>query len=132
MKIKPKKTKRKNIRKQLEQSIHKVMRDICLIHEPICVTCRGRHNSQILQAGHLISARLRSTRFDLLNVHTQCRICNSIHRYHPEIYYNWFVQTYGAEELNLLVKQSKKPFKYSLEELKDILQKYKKILAEAK
>mgnify|MGYP002397849899 CR=1 FL=1 len=119
-------------RMKLYNKIHKIIREICLIRHPYCVTCKGQSGDTVLQAGHLISRTCLNTRFDLMNVFTQCRSCNNKHEYRPEIFTQWFIKEYGIEEYNLLVNRSKQICKLSLKELEEILQIMKNLLDKMK
>ena len=118
------KKRRNSKRNKLYDQIHAEMRRIAIKRHPVCVCCGG---TNILQGGHLISRRKMSTRFDLMNVFTQCKSCNGKHRYYPEIFTNWFLRQYGQEEFDYLVERSQKTKKYSIPELEELLEKYKQI-----
>jgi hypothetical protein len=86
-----------------------------------CVQCGTKKR---LTAGHLISARRLSTRFDEQNVFGQCAKENYIHQYRPELYTAWFVDRVGPITYLRLVDQSKEPHKFTRSELEAIIQKY--------
>jgi len=113
---------------KIKDKIHAEMRRIALKRHPFCVCC-GRSDGT-LQGGHLIPKGSSSAvRFDLLNVFTQCSGCNSLHRYNPHPFIQWFLNEYGVEEYNDLVKRSKsKPKPIKKTQLRELLEEYKKIL----
>lgn len=117
--------RKKSEKGKLIDKIHAEMRLIRLTQEPQCVTCGGTHGDSVLQLGHLITRGANSTRFDWRNLHTQCRICNNIHEYRPEIYNNWFVNKYGLEEYNQLVYDSRQIKQWKMRELRDLLEEMK-------
>ena len=112
---------------KIKDKIHAEMRRIAIRRHPACVCC-GRFDG-ILQGGHLIPKGSSSAvRFDLLNVFTQCSGCNSLHRYNPHPFIQWFLNEYGLEEYNDLVKRSKsKPKPIKKTQLRELLEEYKKI-----
>lgn len=68
--------------------------------------CRGP-----LQAGHVIGRTRRATKYDEQNVFAQCRASNYDHRYHPEIYIDWFISRFGDIRYSDLVAKSLRPAK---------------------
>ena len=119
--------KKKSERTKLMDKIHSVMRDVRLIQEKKCVTC-GEDGSKVpLQLGHLITRGANSVRFDWRNLHIQCKSCNYIHEFRPEIYTSWFIRTYGVEEYELLVSDSKQIKQWKMRELRELLEEMKKV-----
>ncbi|MCP5063599.1 MAG: hypothetical protein GY936_14225, partial [Ignavibacteriae bacterium] len=115
----------KSERTKLADKIHSILRLAKLEIEPSCVTCDGSSGDNVLQLGHLITRGKWSVRFDHRNLHTQCRTCNLKHEYYPEVYNNWFVNKYGIEEYNRLVKDSNQLKQYKIRELRDLLAELK-------
>ena len=118
--------KKTSSRGKLNNLIHDEMRRIAIKRHPYCVCC-GKSET-VLQGGHLIPKKSSTaTRYDLMNVFTQCRDCNYKHQYNPHIYIDWFIKEYGLEEYQDLVKKSRvvKPIKIT--ELRTILEEYKKL-----
>ena len=113
---------------KIKDKIHAEMRRIAIKRHPFCVCC-GRSDG-ILQGGHLIpKASSSAVRFDLLNVFTQCSGCNSLHRFNPHPFIQWFLKEYGVEEYTDLVKRSKsKPKPIKKVQLRELLEEYKKIM----
>ena len=113
---------------KIKDKIHAEMRRIAIKRHPFCVCC-GRSDG-ILQGGHLIpKASSSAVRFDLLNVFTQCSGCNSLHRFNPHPFIQWFLNEYGVEEYTDLVKRSKsKPKPIKKVQLRELLEEYKKIM----
>jgi hypothetical protein len=69
-----------------------------------CVLC-GR--KEIVQCGHLIKRGKMATRYDEVNCHCLCSICNFKDQYEPQHYTRWFVKNYGALMYEDLVDRSK-------------------------
>ena len=117
---------KKSERTKLADKIHKILRELKLKKEPFCVCCNGSSGDKVLQLGHLITRGKWAVRFDDRNLHIQCRSCNNKHEHYPEIYTQWFVNTYGIEEYNKLVADSNKTKKYGIIELRELLSELQK------
>ena len=94
-----------------------------------CVTCGRTLPVKNMQAGHFMSRRHNSTRFDEMNVHPQDMSCNMYNQgcqYEHGLYID---KTYGNGTADSILKKSKelKQFKtFELEEMiKDYTQKVK-------
>lgn len=126
MKKTPLKRKSKSEKRKLEDAIHAEMRRIAINRHPYCVCCGNRDG--ILQGGHLIpKASSRAVRFDLMNLFTQCSVCNGRHRFNQSPYINWYIRTFGIEEHNKLLERSRTISHYKIQDLRDILEEYKKL-----
>lgn len=90
-----KKLSRKSLITKLDGLVSKIVRE----RDGACVVCGQVTN---LQAGHVFSRRHYATRWDLLNVHTQCSGCNFRHNGDAVPYYSWFVRKFGQEEFDRL------------------------------
>lgn len=85
-----------------------------------CYTCKRVQHWSIMDCGHFISRKFNQTRFLRLNCRVQCKECNQMKSGNLEVF---------AEQLNLeqrgtvqqLQEMSKEPFKYSRDELKQLL-----------
>lgn len=119
--------KKKSERAKLYDKIHKVIRDIRLEQEKVCVTCGEDGSNSCLQLGHLITRGANSVRFDFRNLHITCKKCNYIHEYRPEIYTNYFIKTYGAEEYDALVRDSKQLKQWKMRELRELLKEMQEL-----
>ena len=118
--------KKKSDRMKLYDKIHSVMRDIRIMgYGEKCVIC-GSEN--VIQLGHVIPAGSSLyLRFKLYNTYPQCRVCNGIHRYNQAPFFNWVVQTFGAEELDTLTKESRILQKYNMRELREVLEEMQEL-----
>ena len=86
----------------------------------ICFTC-GRPGNQ---AGHFISRRHNSTRYDELNTHAQCVSCNVFkHGNHAEYAYR-LIQKYGRKEFEQLIKRGREIKQFKAQELETLIQRY--------
>lgn len=115
----------KSEKSKLADKIHALLRQIKLKEEPFCVICNGLSGDKVLQLGHLITRGKWSVRFDMRNLHTQCRSCNNKHEFFPELYNNWFVNKYGLKEYNKLVEDSNKIKQYKIKDLRELLETLK-------
>jgi len=90
-----------------------------------CVICGSKERPQ---NGHLIKRGKRAVRFDEKNCACQCASHNYSHNNYPEPYTNWFLNKYGAKEYGSLVERAHnngKPYKFTREELNQIIERYK-------
>jgi hypothetical protein len=88
----------------------------------ICVTCgkKGHWKDGSIQAGHFMSRKHYSTRWDIRNVKPQCVGCNmfkSGEQYKYSIYL-------GSELANELYLQSNKIVKFSNDDLQEMIDRY--------
>lgn len=76
-------------------------------------------------AGHYISRKNQSTRYDERNVHPQCISCNSFNEgKHPE-YGQFLNETYGGGTTDALIWKSKIACKRTVQDFRFIAEKYK-------
>ena len=116
-------------RKKLIKKLDKVFGDYIKERDGWrCVICGRRKEMSIIDPGHLISRINHGTRWDEKNCFAQCRICNSTHEYHPEIFTDWFLQKFGAKEYELLTIKSRKPPKFNDFDLECMIKDYTKKL----
>jgi hypothetical protein len=90
-----------------------------------CITCGKVGEWKSLQAGHFIPGRHNSILFDERNCHAQCYRCNMHLGGNTTEYWPVMQERYGddvIEELRCLDKQSKK---YTYEDLKELVERYK-------
>lgn len=95
-----------------------------------CVSC-GRHHTGQYHAGHYLSTGARpELRFEELNVHKQCSMCNNYLSGNLVLYRAELINRIGIEKVEWL-EGSHPPKKYTIEELKAIkalyLQKCKEL-----
>jgi len=90
-----------------------------------CISC----GSKIDHAGHYFSSgHYSALTFDETNVHGQCLKCNNFLHGNLIMYRIGLVERYGDKYVIKLESKSKnKVYKYSREELQDVILKYKSI-----
>ena len=103
---------RKIKKSTLIRNLQKLMREIVILRDKECVTCpiwrelhgKWQSNSDVLQAGHYYSRGARSVKYDLRNVHLQCKTCNGKHRFQPEAFKLYLLRKFGSEWMEQLTK----------------------------
>tara|TARA_B110000977_G_C10960053_1_gene448176 strand:+ start:563 stop:949 length:387 start_codon:yes stop_codon:yes gene_type:complete len=91
-----------------------------------CCTCGKQVFWKEIQAGHFMSRKHYSIRWDERNVNPQCVACN-VFRYGEQYKYSIFL---GKTTADLLYLQSKEIKKYSTDELKELTDFYSNKLKE--
>lgn len=96
-----------------------------------CISC-GRHHHGQYHAGHYRTVGANpELRFEVLNVHKQCSVCNN-HLHGNLINYRInLINKIGYEKVEWL-ESKHEPKKYTVEEIKEIILKYKKLTKELK
>lgn len=90
-----------------------------------CVTCNTRKHFKEMDAGHFISRRYMSTRFDEKNVHAQCQKCNKYNSGEQFLYSRHVDVLYGKGTKDQLYKKSQEIKKYTKNDLMEIARMYK-------
>ncbi len=85
-----------------------------------CVTCNKTFHWKEIQAGHFMSRKHYSIRWDERNVKPQCVACN-LYRAGEQYKYSLFL---GSEVANVLYLQSKEIVKFTNYELEDMINDY--------
>ena len=85
-----------------------------------CVTCNKTFHWKEIQAGHFMSRKHYSIRWDERNVKPQCVACN-VYRAGEQYKYSLFL---GSEVANVLYLQSKEIVKFTNYELEDMINNY--------
>jgi hypothetical protein len=93
----------------------------------VCISCQKKLKEGNVDAGHMWSAGGHSNlRFNEFNVNAQCsRPCNKDKAGDINNYRLGFVERYGIEKLNEIDALAKIERKFTKDELKEIIQKYK-------
>ena len=86
----------------------------------ICVTCNKTFFWKEIQAGHFISRKHYSIRWDERNVKPQCAGCN-VFRYGEQYKYSLYL---GNKLSKKLLEESRKLVKFTNVELEEMIQKY--------
>jgi len=120
-------------RKGLEKKLDEIVKKIVFARDGQCVTCpiwkkikEDFKGSDVMQPGHFFTRGAKSVKWDLRNVYQQCKTCNFLHEYHPDVLLQHVLKTIGQEEFESLTfkRHSAKPIKmYDLEELYKDLEK---------
>jgi len=116
----PKKASRKTIVKKLDAifSIY-IRRRYSKDDISECVTCGKQDHWKSLQAGHFMSRKHYSTRWDEENVEVQCMVCN-VYRYGEQYLFAKYLGENKADKLLIKSRQIKKFTDIELIELIDI------------
>jgi hypothetical protein len=95
----------------------------------VCISCQKIPKKE--NAGHFYNANNHyNVRFDENNVHLQCEHCNTFLSGNLINYRENLLKKIGAEEFNVLEGKSKVTRKFTKEELKEIINTYKKKIKE--
>ena len=86
----------------------------------ICVTCNKTFFWKEIQAGHFISRKHYSIRWDERNVKPQCAGCN-VFRYGEQYKYSLYL---GNKLSQKLLEESRKLVKFTNIELEEMIEKY--------
>lgn len=86
-----------------------------------CVTCGKKDHWKKMDAGHFMSRKHYSTRWDEDNVQVQCKSCN-LYNQGEQYKYSIFLGDQKSEELYMKSKQTVKISNFELEELIEIYQ----------
>ena len=89
-----------------------------------CVTCGKKDHWKKLQAGHFMSRKHYSTRWDERNVEVQCNACN-VFRYGEQYKFSLYLGKELSDELYL---KSHQTVKFSNIDLQDMIDVYKEKL----
>ena len=92
-----------------------------------CITSGRKYHYSEVDAGHFISRKEMSTRWHEDNVHPQSRYDNR-YRYGKQYEYGLALDRKKKGLAKRLYKLSKQTVKYSVNDLQDLLDKYKKLL----
>jgi hypothetical protein len=91
----------------------------------VCISCQKPPKK--LNSGHFYNANNHwNVRFDERNVHLQCEHCNTFLSGNLIEYRSNLINKIGLEQLTLLEAEAKKTRKFTIDELKEIINTYKK------
>ena len=93
-----------------------------------CVTCGKKDHWSKLQNGHWASRRHYSTRWNERNCNVQCSGCNVFRAGEIYLYTKYLCSKYGDNFPEELYKLSQKIVKFTDDDLKDMIDHYKKEL----
>lgn len=117
-----KKISRKGLVAKLDKIFSEYIRRRYADHNGICtcVTCGKKDHWKNQQAGHFMSRKHYSTRWNEDNVQVQCMGCN-VYRYGEQYKYGIYLGSDKADELYLLSHQT---IKFSNVDLEDMIEIY--------
>ena len=129
----PKKPSRKNIVKKLDKVFSQYIRRRFAVNEIAkCVTCGKQAHWKELQAGHFMSRKHYSTRYDETNVQVQCSGCN-VFRYGEQYKFGRYLEeAYGEGTAEDLQNKSRQITKFSDIRIKEMIEYYNKLLTNLK
>lgn len=97
-----------------------------------CVTCGIHKHWKEVDAGHFMSRKHYSTRWDTTNVQTQCKYCNGFRAGENYLFGKYIDSTYGIGTADELVAMSRKITKYTDKDLIELINRYKSLVDEFK
>lgn len=123
----------RSLKKKLDVAFSKYirMRD-CKEGYGQCITCRSILPFNELDAGHFVGRRYNHTRYDEMNVNTQCRRCNRFEGGEKYEYGKRLNEKYGEGTAEELERKSCLIKKFTVEELKGFLEYYTNLIKEMK
>ena len=129
----PKKPSRKTIVKKLDSVFSQYIRRRFAINDiSECVTCGTKSHYKKLQAGHFMSRKHYSTRWDVDNVQVQCYSCN-VMRYGEQYKFGLYLEkTYKKGMAEKLQSKSRIITKFSDVDLIDMINNFNKLLTDLK
>lgn len=125
---------RKLSRKGMEKKLDVLVKAIVFARDRECVTCplwleikkdnpKPHIPSFVMQPGHFITRGSHSVKWDLRNVYKQCKTCNYLHEYHPEVLANYVVNDLGVKGFEKLIFDGNKTKKFTMAELEELYEK---------
>lgn len=90
-----------------------------------CFTCGVQKPISQMQAGHFVSRAVNLLRFDEINVHAQCYSCNVMKHGDLYTYAKRLDEWHGDGTADRLHAQRFSTHKFTIEELKKIIEEYK-------
>ena len=128
-----KKPSRKNLIKKLDNVFSQYIRRRFAVNGITkCVTCGKQAHWKELQAGHFMSRKHYSTRYDETNVQVQCSGCN-VFRYGEQYKFGRYLEeAYGEGTAEDLQNKSRQITKFSDIRIKEMIEYYNKLLTNLK
>ena len=90
-----------------------------------CVTCGVKKHYTEMDAGHFVSRRHYATRWTSQNCQVQCKKCNNWGAGESYLMGKYIDKTYGIGTADELITLSRQIKKFTDEDLKDLISKYK-------
>jgi hypothetical protein len=99
--------------------------------DELCISCKQKHKK--VNAGHFYNANNHwNVRFDEDNVHLQCERCNSFLSGNLIEYRANLISKIGQERFDQLEKKARVTRKFTKDELKELIKKYKEMYNQLK
>ncbi len=104
----------KGLTRKLDDLIREVVRkrDLDWREQGNCITCSKSVTKETSDPGHYISRKNHSVRWNLKNVHIQCRYCNRFMYGKADEYALFLIGKYGQGILEELHKEKQKTLSY--------------------
>ena len=119
------KKSRKNLIVALDRVFSKYIRTKYLRDNFVeCVTCNRKYPINKIQAGHFMSRRHYSTRWDEENVFPQCFGCNVGKSGEQYLFSKFIDQKFGEGYSDMLLFKSKETVKFSDVEIEEMIQDF--------
>ena len=125
-----KKTKKKKgrTRKTLVRLLDSAVSRFIRQRDGECVLCGSKEK---LTNGHVFSRAHYSTRWDTRpdgDCHCQCMGCNLVHEHDPFLFFRWYAEKFGWDQLAKLHDEWKVPSDLSIQDLEQRLKEVEKLL----
>lgn len=95
-----------------------------------CITCSKELHWKQAHAGHFVSRRVNSLRYDELNVNMQCNYCNTYNQGEQYAYSRALDMKYGKGTAEGLWKRRFETHKFTVGELETLIEEYKEKVKE--
>lgn len=92
-----------------------------------CITCDTAKYWKEMDAGHFMSRRFMSTRYEKTNCHAQCQRCNQYGSGEQYKHGKVIDAMYSSGHADWLEQESKKLKKYNKQELMELAREFKKL-----
>lgn len=120
-----KRKSRKNLIVALDRVFSKYIRTKYLRDNFVeCVTCNRKYPINKIQAGHFMSRKHYSTRWDEENVFPQCYGCNVMQQGQQYLFSKYIDNKYGEGYSDVLLYRSRETVKFSDFEIEEMIQDY--------
>lgn len=93
-----------------------------------CVTCNRKYPINKIQAGHFMSRKHYSTRWDEENVFPQCYGCNVMQQGQQYLFSKFIDEKFGEGYSDVLLFKSRETVKFADHEIEEMIQDYTKRL----
>lgn len=124
-----KKKSRKNLIVALDRVFSKYIRTKYIRDNFVeCVTCNRKYPINKIQAGHFMSRKHYSTRWDEENVFPQCYGCNVAKNGEQYLFSKFIDEKFGEGYSDVLLFKSRESVKFADYELEEMIQDYTKRL----